>query len=1246
MDNNQNFRPRLPQIPNAAALLNGATPGIYPQAGFLNTPILQQGLQYVPPIGNPFLQISQPGIMSNGLRQPGLPVYSSFAAQRPLTPQLPYLTNSYLTGLVNAPSLQNPEPTNLITPAAAANAIIEKFQEQRKAAEAPKRPPAIPRPPSTAAPAVGPLPPLPREDHALGRYENISPPGSPRPADPRKHRQTEDTLYELSLTTSQSNTHNNPLISPGNHRTSFFPYTTNSVGSPKRKPKRVEFYGTHHKRRRSLVDDGLQHMTNRREDLIGENTLSAAKKKKKRKNGRRSRSTDGRSTVGKPSDDIYYLKAGNLRESAEAKPDLIKLHEEFEQFKKGLKRSTERDQIDPNIHFNKEEIAEQCSCPTSRKNRGIHHKKYPGGQKYIEPCKKLTNNAKKLFLYHVNIDNPQNFSTRRPTTVYYDGRDFEFNGFFVFSHVSLEKLPPYSFKRNFYQYEVTLESVKQEKFPENFCIKDLDLVEEYFFKDIFELKDWDYQEKCGCQMLHFMPKFIHREMTPNNKEKISYLPMAQLLLHLMESYLPVNEAQDDDSDIDDFSRIHKGALVYNPTKKPYALRIDNIMFVKDGVNSKASASEFVHVSTSLGTEEVSLKDFKSVTEDLNRLKKSLKGRAVPTRADKERLYNLQQKLNEMREIRSAFRFNDVRISTNNYYHTGLRWDVFQHSSYLNGLWKHVKFISCLHVLEDTLKYNFKDHTLLQLALTLPSYQDHSSMSHCTTTSIHNLGKKRPDFNPKAAQSGIRKRGLMNLATVMITLGGEQEDDQTKFKCQHNERLEFLGDALLDYVTSLHLFLMFPDKGAGKLTQFRMGIVQTESLYQIAKRINVEDFILLSHYRLGMVNPTFEKNFEHTLANVVEAVIGAVYLDGGLNSVDKLLSHLLFNDEPELANVWKNSTKHPLQIENPDGDREMIPKHKVLQEMCELEKNMEFQFKNIRLLARAFTLHPQGLKDPTLTGGDYNRLEFLGDAILKYVCSDYLYKEFPHHQEGHLTLLRISLINAKCLTLASMDLGLPNYIIYESSRTAKNIKTKVYSDVFEALLGAVHIDRNPKGIQYCYKIIEVSILSRLNEFIINQEWLDPKSQLQQCCLSLRRLDDVGEDYPIYTKQNEHNESGIHIFEVSVSFKGKQLGEGTGRSLKEAEKDAAKDALKKNHFEQHARQKRMIYKKFGPARTTTDTEKVEEGGEPSTPKQESECKVAELKTDQDTKESAQSVTKEETAKPPVPKNNVTIIAIDSD
>uniref|UniRef100_A0A7M5WV07 Uncharacterized protein n=2 Tax=Clytia hemisphaerica TaxID=252671 RepID=A0A7M5WV07_9CNID len=541
MDNNQNFRPRLPQIPNAAALLNGATPGIYPQAGFLNTPILQQGLQYVPPIGNPFLQISQPGIMSNGLRQPGLPVYSSFAAQRPLTPQLPYLTNSYLTGLVNAPSLQNPEPTNLITPAAAANAIIEKFQEQRKAAEAPKRPPAIPRPPSTAAPAVGPLPPLPREDHALGRYENISPPGSPRPADPRKHRQTEDTLYELSLTTSQSNTHNNPLISPGNHRTSFFPYTTNSVGSPKRKPKRVEFYGTHHKRRRSLVDDGLQHMTNRREDLIGENTLSAAKKKKKRKNGRRSRSTDGRSTVGKPSDDIYYLKAGNLRESAEAKPDLIKLHEEFEQFKKGLKRSTERDQIDPNIHFNKEEIAEQCSCPTSRKNRGIHHKKYPGGQKYIEPCKKLTNNAKKLFLYHVNIDNPQNFSTRRPTTVYYDGRDFEFNGFFVFSHVSLEKLPPYSFKRNFYQYEVTLESVKQEKFPENFCIKDLDLVEEYFFKDIFELKDWDYQEKCGCQMLHFMPKFIHREMTPNNKEKISYLPMAQLLLHLMESYLPVNE---------------------------------------------------------------------------------------------------------------------------------------------------------------------------------------------------------------------------------------------------------------------------------------------------------------------------------------------------------------------------------------------------------------------------------------------------------------------------------------------------------------------------------------------------------------------------------------------------------------------------------------------------------------------------------------------------------------------------------
>ena len=64
-------------------------------------------------------------------------------------------------------------------------------------------------------------------------------------------------------------------------------------------------------------------------------------------------------------------------------------------------------------------------------------------------------------------------------------------------------------------------------------------------------------------------------------------------------------------------------------------------------------------------------------------------------------------------------------------------------------------------------------------------------------------------------------------------------------------------------------------------------------------------------------------------------------------------------------------------------------------------------------------------------GNYERMEFLGDAILKYTSSDYLYKHFPTHQEGHLTLLRSSLVNARCLAQAARELGLNNFIIYKS-----------------------------------------------------------------------------------------------------------------------------------------------------------------------------------------------------------------------
>ncbi|XP_057289777.1 ribonuclease 3-like isoform X3 [Hydractinia symbiolongicarpus] len=894
--------------------------------------------------------------------------------------------------------------------------------------------------------------------------------------------------------------------------------------------------------------------------------------------------------------DGFYTKESEKREddiNVSVCEGLLKLHHEFIVHRISLDEITpscdntyktvqEKEILHPSIHYNQH--PEDCDCKADQKTYGIHHNVFPGKAGFFGSdslhCDPYSNNADRLYHYRLVIDPEINFTTRDPTTIYFDGKDFCFEGYSLFSHVSLEQVPSYLFLRNGVDY--TIKFAKEPSIPEGFCLKDLDLICDYLFADIFELSDWcNKDSEDGCRQFHLMPRFVHRpsDSTKEHEDEMQLLSMARVLEYLMKSYTPFETGVTKKFTREDwkhFSKENRGCLVLNQSKKPRAIRVDEVLYPE----RRKGHLRILHSASSLkSTSKKMNKQYNDLTEQLRKAKRAVQSRPVPRKEDQELLWKVQEKVNVVKEQRCESKWKDIEINCEGYFNTGLSWDICQHSSYIPGVWKYLRFMSCLHVLEDRISYTFKDKSHLKNALTHPSYVDQSTLSAQLITMVKNLGKRHPhvDKTNRPKGLGIKKKGVINMTNVMATLFDEE---QPKICFQNNERLEFLGDAVLDYLSSVHLFLMLSDKGPGKLSAFRSGLVRKDNLVKIAHKINLKEFILIDHR-----HNTTEK-LDTFLADAVEALIGAAYLDGGINVADQLILFFFFSDDETLANVWKNLKKHPLQEEYPESDRHLINESPTLLKCVELESKTGVQFNHIRLLARALTHSAAGLDDPLVTGGNYERLEFLGDAIIKYVCSDYLYKRFPNHQEGHLTLLRTSLINAKCLSKAASELHLDNYIVYQSQREAMSVKEKVLCDVFEAFIGAVHVDQ---GIKRCHKIIEVCILQKLKEFIINQEWLDPKTQLQQCCYSVsdpKNSKNKKNDFvPVYKRLKETSEGGIQYFKVGVYCNSRRLGVGTGRSCKEAEKEAARDALRSNHFEQHARQKRIAYKRFGPRGSTS-------------------------------------------------------------
>jgi ribonuclease-3 len=195
-------------------------------------------------------------------------------------------------------------------------------------------------------------------------------------------------------------------------------------------------------------------------------------------------------------------------------------------------------------------------------------------------------------------------------------------------------------------------------------------------------------------------------------------------------------------------------------------------------------------------------------------------------------------------------------------------------------------------------------------------------------------------------------------------------------------------------------------------------------------------------------------------------------------------------------------------------------------------------------------HPSHANE-TRSGATYQRLEFLGDAVLALCASELLCDRFPDADEGTLTRLRAQLVNADALADWAREHGVPSEIRLGRGAEASGLRqsTSVLSDVVEALIGATFLERGLEGARAaCARVME----GRLASFEVG-DGLDPKSALQE------QSQRDGGALPVYDIEDSGGPAHEPWYVVTVSVQGRILGRGRGRSKRQAERAAALAAL---------------------------------------------------------------------------------------
>ncbi len=210
------------------------------------------------------------------------------------------------------------------------------------------------------------------------------------------------------------------------------------------------------------------------------------------------------------------------------------------------------------------------------------------------------------------------------------------------------------------------------------------------------------------------------------------------------------------------------------------------------------------------------------------------------------------------------------------------------------------------------------------------------------------------------------------------------------------------------------------------------------------------------------------------------------------------------------------------------------------------------FTNELLLEQAFIHRSYINENPKSKTYHNERLEFLGDAVLELVVTEFLYSKYPDHNEGDLTAYRSALVNAVTLGEVASGLGF-NELIRLSKGEAKDVhraRSSILADAYEAVVGAAYLDL---GYAVAHTFISRTLLIKTEEIIRRGLYKDAKSFAQE------KSQEIYNVTPTYKVEGEEGPDHDKLFSVAIFFGNEKVANGSGKSKQEAETQAARNAL---------------------------------------------------------------------------------------
>ncbi|MDP2736380.1 MAG: ribonuclease III [bacterium] len=225
----------------------------------------------------------------------------------------------------------------------------------------------------------------------------------------------------------------------------------------------------------------------------------------------------------------------------------------------------------------------------------------------------------------------------------------------------------------------------------------------------------------------------------------------------------------------------------------------------------------------------------------------------------------------------------------------------------------------------------------------------------------------------------------------------------------------------------------------------------------------------------------------------------------------------------------------------------------MKDFTKLEALMDVKFKNVDLLKQAVVHRSYLNEHPDFELRHNERLEFLGDAVLEIIVTEILFHDFMDTPEGDLTNWRASLVNYRMLAVIANELGIDKYLYLSKGESKdKNSKARqiILANAMEAIIGAIYLDQ---GIRPAKKFVKALIVSKLDNILKNQLYLDPKSKFQE------KAQEVYGVTPHYKVLSESGPDHAKEFIVGLYLNNELVSRGKGTSKQEAQVAAAAEGL---------------------------------------------------------------------------------------